>query len=368
MQNWIENRVNSLPFVRPTLTALLGVVLVLSLGCTGAETGTGAGASSTDLGEWVDTRTVSAYLNPGDKIALPMGVSIALRIARNQEGWQQIMGVNGRVGWIKQALPNYGLARINAKSSPLNYATLPMQKQNDPRYQWRSIAASEALSLVGASAHSGQMTPPYLAQHGRGNLLTPRESPYHWPELHLQWKGGDGWVSPFDLQFLPSAGVNTLPLIGLFVEPFLSLLPKPIITHRPASSLTVSNLSLQTPRPATLPEMHWTAQAAIAIGPQAALDLRYIVLLSNVEQESYLLVLHWQNHLPQYVAFSGWHKGEKETIPTPMLVNYSVEPGTKTLVPSVHLSVAQINGDDYSLESLAIDGRYQVQGPIVRVQ
>lgn len=359
MQNWIKHRAKGRRFWRFFLGLTVGALLLLGAGCGSAD-------SSVGVGDWVDARKAIISATPGGKAGHALDASLALVISQGDDGWQQIIGVNGRLGWTRQALTGYGPAQITAKGDTLDYTSLPMQAQGDPAYEWRSLPAGVPLQLAGVAQESGPMTPVYLEQHGRSNLLPADHSPYQWPQLKLKWKGGEGWVSLFDLRLRAPASDKALPLTGLFVEPFLNLLPAHVLATQPQAGISVSNLALQTAPSMVLPKMKWTAQAAIALGAQPGMDLRYVVLLSDVEQESYTLVLHWQDHPPQYLAFSGWHEEEKYSIPTPVLMGYTLDASATVKRRSLRLKMAQIGGDDVRVERLVIDGAYRAQGPQLR--
>jgi hypothetical protein len=322
--------------------------------------------ANNQIGQLVNTKGILLYSKSNSAKTYTFSASPAIIIGSKNE-WRQLIAVNGQVGWAKGPLITIGEAFVKSSRDPLDITTLPISQKGSPEYKWTTITSSGNGKILGASTKTYNHTPTYLANHGRSNLVPESKSPYNWPELQIQFHDKKGWARIVDLEFHQQASVNRIVYSGIVMRPFISLLPSELLKKTPSSSATFVNLSKKNMGITKLPLIKWDIESIILLPQESGNQLKYIAFYSGSHQDSYSLALHWRSGEVQYLAYTGWLNGTLETIATPVILNFHIGDGNKRNLKSVQLDIAKISGDDYAIEQLSLDCRYNADMSNIKI-
>ena len=361
MRNWTTNQVDLM--IQQRAKPFFVVIAVLFMLCIQS-----CSWANNQIGQLVNTKDIPFYSKPNSSKTYTFSASPAIVIG-SENGWQQLIAVNGQVGWVKNPISAIGETFVEARGDSLDVTTLPISQKGSPEYKWTTITSPENGKILSASSQKYNHTPDYIADHGRSNLIPENKSPYKWPELQLQFQDKKGWARIVDLEFHQRTPVNGIVYSGIVMRPFISLLPRDFqnITPPPPDA-TFINLSQNSKDIVKLPPIKWQMGAFILWPQEPGNQLKYIAFYSSSSQESYALALHWQNGEVQYLTYTGWLNGTMETIATPMILNFSIVNGNMGSGKVIQLDIGQISGDDYSIERLSIDSHYTTDMPNIKIE
>jgi len=345
--------------IKPFFVVVAGLLLLCIQSCSWANN---------SIGQLVNTKDIPYYSKPNSSKTYNFSASPAIVIG-SENGWLQVIAVNGQVGWVKSPVSTMGETFVEARGDSLDVTTLPISKKGSPDYKWTTFASPKNGKIISTSSQKYNHTPSYLSDHGRSNLIPANKSPYNWPELQIQFQDEKGWAKIVDLEFHQRTPVNGIVYSGIVMRPFISLLPRDLLdTTPPAPDATFINLSQNDMGIVKLPPLKWQMEALILWPQDPDNQLKYIAFYSSSSQDSYALALHWQNGKVQYLTYTGWLNGTMETIATPMILNFSIVNGNKSSRKLMRLDIGQISGDDYSIEQLSIDGQYNTERPSIKIE